>query len=497
MKQSIVFFDKEIPKIDLWKPNPEDIMFTNTKGMIFLPIADFLKVDVETINCFYMNPKKCYNSQTMRDHTCDYLNYFEKYYDPEKTLFVFLAKMKYVIDFFPDYNKEQFLFDIRAYILGQELTNKVLKLVEYNYALDLSYKNIADGLQYNNDHAKILLTMSILMNFCIPLITHYAYTRRITDIDDFIMEVFDIILHMFPVDIYSKLYETAISNVGKSEHKNSVIWAKQDIRGKDIVTHSYASVNNIILNIMPKYTFNRSIVALNYTSIQKNTSCQVLDIEYEFQYIPLSSSKRDEDNVSDFDKHEANLTKTNEALYLQTTVNSHETMRQIESMFGPFDMEEINFYKKELDNGEGIIINNFQKQLIFNIFYKYFGDTVSIYGINNIDYIKLMIAAKKLLKQNYMVLLPYIISGKVEKLVGRKTVNKKEMLKLQSSSYYPLIMDKYRNEKIVKQILSVVATIISSDFKIIDYYDKSLHGKRIETFPDMIIEEVLVYTLLI
>ena len=116
------------------------------------------------------------------------------------------------------------------------------------------------------------------MNFVIPLITHFANAKKIKTIDDFILEVFDMILHMFPnIDMYSKLYETSISNVGKSEHKNAVIWAKQDIRGKDVVTHSCDSVNNIILNIMPKYTFDRSIVSLNFTSIQKNTSCQVLD----------------------------------------------------------------------------------------------------------------------------------------------------------------------------------------------------------------------------
>ena len=89
------------------------------------------------------------------------------------------------------------------------------------------------------------------------------------------------------------------------------------------------------------------------------------------------------------------------------------------------------------------------------------------------------------------------MSGKVEKIVGRKTVNKKELLKLEASPYYDMIMKKYRNEKIVKNILSMIATIISSDFTIIDYYDRNLDGKKIETVPDIVIEEVLMYTLLI
>ena len=126
-----------------------------------------------------------------------------------------------------------------------------------------------------------------------------------------------------------------------------------------------------------------------------------------------------------------------------------------------------------------------------------FGDVESIYAINVNDYVKLMLAAKNMLMQSKMVILPYIISGKVEKIVGRKTVNKKELVKLESSTYYKMIMDKYHNEKIVKNILSMIATIISSDFTIIDYYNRDIDGKRIETIPDIVIEEVLMYTLLI
>ena len=499
MKQPINFNSNSYPKIDTWNPeSPDDAIFTNTKGFIIAPISKCFNIEPNpSLDYFTMSAKRCYNSQVMRDHTCQYLNYFEKYFDTDKELLVTMAKIKYMIDFVPQYTHQNFLYDIRVYILGRSLIEKAIRLVECNYALDLTYKNIADALQYTNEHAKILLCMSILMNCVIPLITHFAYTHRQGEIDEAIMAVFDIILHLFPVDIYAKLYETSISNVGKSQHRNAPLWAKQDIRGKDVVTHSYDSVSNIILNIMPKYVFNRSIVAMNYTSIQKNTGCQVTDIGYEYNFIPLSSSRRDEDNVSDFDKFESNMIRQNEALYLQMKCNSVETMKNIDAQFGPFDMEEVMFYKEQLSAGKNHPVQNFQKYLIFNLFYKYFGDTASIYAINAIDYIKLMIAARRMLQDNYMILLPYILSAKVEKYVSRKTVNKKEMIKVQASPYYIMVHKKYQNDKIFKNILSTIATIISSDFRIIDYKDKSLHGKMIEVIPDIIIEEVLAYTLLI
>lgn len=191
------------------------------------------------------------------------------------------------------------------------------------------------------------------------------------------------------------------------------------------------------------------------------------------------------------------MTKQNEALYLQSKVNCQFTMEKIEKQWGPFNDDEINFYIKELRNENGEIINNFQKQLIFNLFYKHFGDTESIKAINAIDYVKLMLVAKKMLRNNMMGYFPYIISSKVDKIVARKTLNKKEEARMRQSQYYSLIMDKYKNEKIQKQILGTIATIITSTFHIIDFEDKELNGKVITIEPDIIIEEALLYVLLI
>ena len=172
-------------------------------------------------------------------------------------------------------------------------------------------------------------------------------------------------------------------------------------------------------------------------------------------------------------------------------------MQRIIKEWGPFNEEEVHFYLKELRNEKGEIINGFQKQLVFNLFYKYFGDTASINAINVIDYVKLILAAKKMLSDNMMGYFPYIISSKVQKIVSRKILNKREQIKMEQSQFYPLVMEKYKNDKILKQILSTIATIITSTFTIIDFEDPELHGREIIVEPDMIIEEVLLYILLI
>lgn len=191
------------------------------------------------------------------------------------------------------------------------------------------------------------------------------------------------------------------------------------------------------------------------------------------------------------------MTKQDEGLYLQNKVNCEETMKMIELIYGPFSEDEINFYIKRLSKDGDFTINQFQESLVFNLYYKYFGDTISIKAINQRDYIKLIIASKKILESNRLIIMPYIISSKVKRLITRKSVNKKELSKLQSSPFYNLVLDKYKNPKIENQILSMIAGILSSEFEIIDFYDDELDGRIVEQNIDLLLEEVLMYILLI
>ena len=238
---------------------------------------------------------------------------------------------------------------------------------------------------------------------------------------------------------------------------------------------------------------------MNYSSIRNSNKYQVTAIGYEYNYVALSASKRDLENNSELDKFESYTTKQNEALFIQNKCQSEKTMEYIEYMFGPFDPQEIVFYKERLKDDTGEIINNFQKDLVFNLFYKYFGEPEAAYSIRKDDYVKLIISAKRLLTQHNMVILPYIISSKVERTNTRKSINKREMLKLEASPYYEQIRKKYKSEKIEKYILMIIATILASDFRIIDYHNKDIDGSKLNKLDiiDMINEEVMMYVTLI
>lgn len=487
--------------VDEWEPGPEDQILKMGKKCVSYPVRAVFGITdptKENLDYFIIAEKRCYNNDEMRKHMFKYINYFEKFYDLDHELLYMTAKIKCSIDLIPSYTIEQFRYDIERMILSPSILVKAMQMNEDNYSLHLDskqYKNSKNSsLIYTDIHAKTMIWMSLLMNFIIPLTTHMAYMKNLScTIDDFLLWMYEPIINLTNIDIINKLYETASSNVSRSVKKNERLWAKQDIRGKDAVTHSIDSDRTILLNIMPKYNYGSNIISFNHTSIKKNTELQVTLIRYEYDYIPLSSSIRDSDNNSVFDKYESYTTKTNEGLFLMNKVAAEDTMKKIELMYGPFSDAEINHYLMKLDDGTGNIMNDFQNTLVFNLFYKYFGDTVCINNINKIAYVKLIIAAKRLLIANNMVIMPYIISSKIIKLQHKKSINKKELVRLENVAAFQKLKSKYNSEKIEAYILEIMATIVASKFQFIDFYDRELDGQIREFTADNIYDEVSEY----
>ena len=219
-------------------------------------------------------------------------------------------------------------------------------------------------------------------------------------------------------------------------------------------------------------------------------------------FIKLSSSKRDADNNSEFDRFEARQNKKDEALFLQNKVAAMQAVRKIEALYGPFSDEEINHYKKKLTKDGRPVINPFQKQMVGYLFFKEFGDPVSLNTINQTDYIKLIIAGKRLLLHSGMVVLPYIISSRVTRTATRKNVNKKELVRLESSELYNQAKAKYNNPKMEQRILEIIGKVISSSFEIIDYdvdhhCPSDIDGLMVPINNDMIDEELIFFICMI
>lgn len=282
---------------DEWVPKPEDMIFRTIKGFIITNVSEYFGAETNpNLDAFVMSTKRSYNSPAMRDHIVLYMNYFEKFYDKSRMLYSAYCRIKYMIDFEPGYTKDAFFYDLVKYIIRGPLDYLTRCMVEDNYNLNLSYKSrTSSSLQYNDVHAKLLLKISVQMNQIIPLLCHFMYMRKVQNTTEFLFEIYDKLIEDPEIDIYNKLYETAYSNIMRSVKQNAVIWAKQDIRGTDPVTHAMQCVQNILINIICKYDFSKNLVHYNYSSILRNTGYQITNIEYEYSFVALSSSKRDED----------------------------------------------------------------------------------------------------------------------------------------------------------------------------------------------------------
>lgn len=489
-----------------------DRIFRSVRGEIALPITSlFCNGDQEmsSINYFVMNTKKkkAYSSKDMRDQICKYLNYFEKFYDYDKELLMVLYHIKISIDYFQNYSIGNFIDDINRYIIRNiRITNKIRQFVDDNYAMHLKSNNKTPNLQFEDKHAKILYEISLTMKMYIPLLTHYIYIHGIRsseEIKDIIRTLFDLCntkyLEERNVDIYNKIYEMATNVTSKSKNTDKPLWEKNLIRGNNPTTHIKESVNDIIINIIPKYTYDKNIINFNYYSNRQLLNYKITDISYEYQFTKLSSSKRDDEQNSEYDRYEALLNKKDESIMLQNKVAAEQATRKIEAIYGPFSSEEINHYKKKLTRDGSPVVNGLQKQLVGYLYYKDFGDPITMNAIKNQeDYIKLLIAAKRMLLGIGMVILPYIISSKVLRTASRKMINKRDMIRIENNPLYQQIKDKYRNEKIESKIEEFIGTVISSSYEIIDWDNETkspsiYDGQQVPMINEIVTEELLLF----
>jgi hypothetical protein len=250
---------------------------------------------------------------------------------------------------------------------------------------------------------------------------------------------------------------------------------------------------------MPKYSYNANIINFNYFSNRQCLRYKITDIQYEYAFSKLSSSRRDEDNNSEYDKYEAGLNKKDEAQAMQNKVAAEKAVEQIVSIYGPIYDDEIEHYRKRLTKDGSPVINTLQRDLVRYLFAKCFGDPITMDAMHNhTDYIKLVICSKRLLKNSGMVLLPYIISSKVIRTATRKIISRRDTIRISNSDSYEQIKNMYNNPKIEQRINEFMGNIVSSTFEMIDYDTENhcpsaLDGIIVPMYTDLANEELMLF----
>ena len=497
-------------RVDEWKPAAKDQILKYDGKLIIIPFNKiFNNDDIGALNVF--NIIKVSYVSYLADIT-KYINYFIKFYDKDNELLLSYFKLKYLID-----NKDKvislpsFIQLIYSVLLSESIREKIIKMVEDNYYIDVSTndgKEYNESLEFTVDHAKVMMQISIAMKMMVPVMFHYINKLKYENVKKkeqgikvppikdktyiyrFYAGLFDIFGE--EIDIYNKLWISIWSKVNTHYARNKIMWDKRTIFDTTLPGQMNDLIRDkIICETMFKYVFEKNIIHFNYV-ILKNQFMFFNMEKYKHHRIELTS-KKDVNGLSGLDKLEMNATKIDESIVILSEVNIKKTIKQLEKRMNiKISKEEIEYYKNHMK------ISKFQVTLVFWFYAKYFGSYRDLNFLNRTKYIKLLLMLKKRLQFQGFIYLPSILTANIDGRISSRTIrNTKFLSKIESSSIYQtLINDKYPTlEEIGKGdvILNTLSTIINTKFTFVEYDNPEVIGDLIELNNDIVSEEFLNY----
>lgn len=485
------------PHVDMIEPE-EVKSFFRGGGTAKVVIANFHEVfdieEIKTLNGFVIKKLAHFNSI---DITVHYMNYFIQYYDEDKSFMAAYCRLKTITDgsyTASTFTPEMFLDLLRTYIMTPETRSRVELMTEDNFCID--YENTEfkgnDSLKFTNVHCKLLMNISVMFKLVIPIVNQYIYLRGLQgdQINDFLTDVFLAIVKVYnsKINIMNKIFAICDSKANTMSYKNSLLWQQlYPIYGKSSDSFMIEKLfTPIIVNIIPKYIYNNSMLSLNKTVIEEAIKGEC-NWNTTFIGKEVDDIQRDEDGLSNLDKIEINMIKNDESELLSNHMIIKQRLANLISKYGPIMHDEFNYYM------ENITIDEFQRNMISLIFANHFGSTRILDFIKKHQYIQLVIIMKRmLLKQDYKIL-PYLLSGRVIKKT-RKKIGTKLMAKIEPlynsilDSKYTSSADIIRDAEIVERMIYILAY---SEIEVVDFINEEYRGEVIESNSEIVASEVL------
>lgn len=497
---------KSFIRVDEWEMTEKDAIVGHDGKLIIIPFDKiFGHEKIKALNTFVIK-KDSYvkrlgdivdkETGAVDRGICHYINYFIKFYDDNNELLMAYCRLKFLID---DKRKHislnSFIKALYSILFTDSMKEKISKMVEDNYYIDLSKSDgikYTESLEFTNEHAKIMMKISMSMKLMIPVIFHYINSANIPKKDDYLFQFYEGLFDMYSdtVDIYNKLWISTYAKVNVNVTKNRAIWEQREIFGSDpLLSVNTLLKDKLISETMFRYAFNKNIISFNSVVLDRQLGYFIIE-PYDHTLVELSS-KKDADGLSGLDKLEMNSNKIDESLIILSDINIKKTIKKIcKKMSFDIDKEEIEYYMRHHK------MNKFQVQLVFYYFAKYFGGYRDLNLIKRKQYIKLLLLLQKKLLVQGNVYLPQILTGNVEGKLNTRTIqNTKFLMKVENSSIYQtLIKDKFSTLNELGKgntILNLLSTILNTTFTIVDYNRPEKLGEKIEVVPDIVSDEFL------
>ena len=395
-------------------------------------------------------------------------------------------------------------------LFTKDFIDLVKKYVSDNYTLNIDEtesEKYPKGTTFNNEHFKLLNTISVLSKFAIPLCTHYIYVNSDKNIEvfNFMFTVFNAIFEIVAVDtncgnLMNKLYQFVDRIVSKTENSNKVIWDKFPIYNETKASIIEDLVVKIVTTIIPKFDIHKSIISLISVVARDSVIKYKIGANNDFDCFRINdndSSNDDEDKLSETDIFDLYYRPQDETIMIFNNYANDDAIevicRRNNIIITP---EEFEFYRNNYK------IHNLTVNLVTQVFARFFSGTSNVRSCNFDQFIKLMIVLIKKMKDLNINYLPQFVTATRESYSFTRMPSASVLKALKNNpDYNDLIEMKYRfvqnifdikttNGDDRNPIKDMIVGLIHNDYNINEWNNPD-NGKRIEIDEEKIINDVL------
>lgn len=404
------------------------------------------------------------------------------------------------------YTPNIFRDDLFNNIITDELLGYIDSYIEDNYDINVdaasNKSQINDSLTYTDEHCRILLKISTLQKYLIPLVMEYIhqnYSELVSigyKTDDVLLEVFEPLFtseyfkNGKEIDLIQKLYESVKSKVQATQYSDKIIWSYCNYWGIDWISTSTDFTNKLFTDISPKFILEKNVVNLIYVVIKKSLE-NFFKINFPVNYKTIDVTKEN-DEISNYDKMEISNAKIDESEIIINKNNLDMTIYDIIKRYKiKITQDEFEFYRANIN------INSLQQNLVFLFFSNYFNGQKSLFNASKKEYTMLLIILRKIFEVNSFECLQELILGNIiNKVNEKRTINKKQLLKITESKKFKFIIsEKFKHigflleqSKIIERL---IATIINNKFSYVNYEHPELLGEEVKVNQDILTKEIL------
>ena len=479
----------------------EDKIFIFDNGIMMIAFERLLGYELENNKMFSMFTfKSKYRKQT--DLISNHLNYFVKYYDPDKTYMTALLRVKMILDGTTNnINEDSFINLLYNLIITEPVLKQVEALVELNNtrSIECEVKTAKYGkeLSFTDEHNAILYKMSMCTNLLIPPILHYSHRFMHTNKMFIINKYYDPLFEICGkgINLKEKLYNFILKEAEDSLKRDSQIWHQRELIGDfDPLSYAETRLQNIVSNIIPKLDYNEK--SHNIALIRSTVSRDFRNFTKEkYKLFPqeIIDEKDGDDSLSQQDKMEMSMLRKDLSNVIISTVNKETVLDKLQNTLKvEISEDEIKYYKKNYRP------TDFQLELIKLYFAKYFNGFNEMEALSSEQFARLVILMKyKMQSQGYKYLQHMIVGKMLDRSTNKAMRSLKFVDKIEQSDRYKRLVEK-KYAKLLKLkgprvILDVLSVLLKTKFEFIDYNNQDLQGKAISIDEDLVSDEFLLF----